>query len=632
MHLPKGSYPLRVARTILGGHPDVYAGEETVCASTEELLAEIEELNKGGRLNESDIIGSMDVEALYPSLDIDFTVEKVCEMLHDSKVTFEGINYKELGLYLSLVMNDEELRRRGVDAVCPTRRARRGPRPNITGCGMRENEEERHKPWVFPDLTPVGADMKRKMLVEAVRIVLKTLLETHTYDFAGEIRKQKEGGAIGMELTGVVAQIFMTWWDKEFKRKLEEVSMQLKLHQRYVDDTNLAGEQTEPGVRYMNGAMAVTEESRDEDEGLPADERTMKVLQSIANSIHPSIRMTIDYPSKNAGGKVPMLDIKSWIEEADGRRVILYEHYEKDMATKAVIHASSAIPKRTKRTILTQEMLRIMLHCSRYLPWEVVRTHLNKFMMKLQYSGYDQEFRHEVAKSAINAYETIRDNEELGIRPMHRPKGWRKVERLEEKERKKKTWYTQGGFDSVLFVPATRNSKLKQNYQHVIRKSGFRVKVVERAGKTLKSQLQTSNPFRANNCGREDCFVCTTSGKGNCNTESITYRIDCLGEGCVRYAYKGESASNGYTRGLEHLKNLNRHDVDNSPLWRHCVTQHGGNMQSFSMSITGTYRNDAMLRQITEAVQINNTNREVLMNDRTEWNMTPVPRAVTTTT
>ena len=47
------------------------------------------------------------------------------------------------------------------------------------------------------------------MLVEAVRVVLKALLKTHTYDFAGEIRRQKEGGAIGMELTGMVAQIFM---------------------------------------------------------------------------------------------------------------------------------------------------------------------------------------------------------------------------------------------------------------------------------------------------------------------------------------------------------------------------------------------------------------------------------------
>ena len=38
-----------------------------------------------------------------------------------------------------------------------------------------------------------------------------------------------------------------------------------------------------------------------------------------------------------------------------------------------VIHAESAIPKRMKRTVLTQEVLRVMLHTSRNLPWEVVR-------------------------------------------------------------------------------------------------------------------------------------------------------------------------------------------------------------------------------------------------------------------
>jgi hypothetical protein len=249
----------------------------------------------------------------------------------------------------------------------------------------------------------------------------------------------------------------------------------------------------------------------------------------------------------------------------------------------------------------------------------------------MQYSGYNQVFRHEVAKSAINAYETIRENEERDIRPMHRPKGWRRVERMEEKAQKRKNWYRQGCFDSVLFVPSTKDGKLKQMYQHAIRNSGFRMKVVERTGRTLKSQLQTSNPFRPDVCGRGDCFVCTTSGKGNCTSESITYRINCLGEGCSRRAYKGETASNGYTRGVEHLNNLASHNVDNSPLWRHCLAEHIGVVQPFEMSITGSYRNDAMLRQITEAVQINNTDRHELMNDRTEWNMTPVPRTVIST-
>ena len=103
-----------------------------------------------------------------------------------------------------------------------------------------------------------------------------------------------------------------------------------------------------------------------------------------------------------------------WIEEERGRKQIRYEHYEKEMATKAVIHASSAIPYKMKQTVLTQEMLRIMLHCSKNLTRADVLRHLNNFMRKMQYSGYEKAFRYTVAKSAINAYKTIQDNEEKG--------------------------------------------------------------------------------------------------------------------------------------------------------------------------------------------------------------------------
>ena len=123
----------------------------------------------------------------------------------------------------------------GVQSGCPKRRARRGPRPNITGCGTEEDREKRHRPWIFPDVSGIDTVTRRKMLVEAVRIVLRKLLETHTYDFAGEIRRQRAGGAIGMELTGVIAQVFMVWWDRQLTTKLEEVNIHFKLHERYVD-------------------------------------------------------------------------------------------------------------------------------------------------------------------------------------------------------------------------------------------------------------------------------------------------------------------------------------------------------------------------------------------------------------
>ena len=620
------SYNKRLSNLMSTILTDVYIGEETVCLSREELLVEVERVNREG-LDDRDIVGSADVEALYPSLDIEFTVDKVCEMVRESKVTLHGIDYEELGLYLSLNKTEEQIQQMELEDVCPKRRAIHGPRPKLTGCGMVENKAQRHEPWIFPDLSELGEETKRKMIVEAMRIVLKELLETHAYEFAGELRRQRKGGPIGMELTGVVAQIFMVWWDKQLRRRLQAVDFHLKMHERYVDDSNVVARAMEIGARYDGERITVTAASIQEDQNIPADERTMKLLQSIAAHIHPSIRLTIDFPSKHLDKKVPMLDVKMWIDKIDDMLTLLYEHYEKPTATKSIVHAKSALPTKNKRTILTQEVLRILLHCSNYLEWEVVCKHINEFAKKMQHSGYDQHFRYHVVNGAIKAYQRIQEKAELGIRPINRPKDWNRESRREERVKKRKNWYKKGGFDTVLFVAMTKNSELKRRYETEIRQSGLRVKVVERTGRTLKSQLQRSNPFGDGNCGRGDCFICTTSKVGNCNAESITYKIHCEAGDCRKHIYKGETSGNGYNRGNEHTRALNARDLKNSPLWRHCVEIHNGEIQRFSMSITGTYRNDAMMRQISEAVQINNVNPDDLMNTRAEWNMTRVPRA-----
>ena len=145
------------------------------------------------------------------------------------------------------------------------------------------------------------------------------------------------------------------------------------------------------------------------------------------------------------------------------------------------------------------------------------------------------------------------------------------------------------------------------------------MKVVERTGRTLKSQLQTSNPFKEPSCGREDCLLCTTFGQGNCNTEGVTYMLDCASEEQFEKGqYRGETGGNTYTRGQEHTARLAARDLNKSPLWRHCVEQHGGEEQTFLMSLTGTFKNDEMLCQITEALQINNMEVGEKMNDRAE--------------
>ena len=121
------TYNKRLSNLISTILTDVYTEEPTVFLSTEKLLADVERINTEGGLDENDIVGSADIEALYPSLDIDFTIDKVCEVFEDSTVSIEGIDYAELGLYLSLNKTDDELREKELYDGCPTRSRDRGP-------------------------------------------------------------------------------------------------------------------------------------------------------------------------------------------------------------------------------------------------------------------------------------------------------------------------------------------------------------------------------------------------------------------------------------------------------------------------------------------------------------------------
>ena len=74
----------------------------------------IQELNESGNIDDDTVILSADVVALYPSLNIEFTTDKVCEMFHESKVEVKGVDYEEVGLYLSLTKTSEDIERLGL--------------------------------------------------------------------------------------------------------------------------------------------------------------------------------------------------------------------------------------------------------------------------------------------------------------------------------------------------------------------------------------------------------------------------------------------------------------------------------------------------------------------------------------
>ena len=247
-------------------------------------------------------------------------------------------------------------------------------------------------------------------------------------------------------------------------------------------------------------------------------------------------------------------------------------------------------------------------------------------MLRLQYSGYDQKFRTEVVRSAINAYNRMVELDASGEQPLYRPREWRRLERARERRGKRESWYRKGGFNAVIFVPATPGSRLKNRYMDEIKAAGFKIKVIEQSGVILKRMLQRSDPFREKECTNIDCLVCTTGKKGPCRSNGVTYELVCQ---LCRHKYIGETSRSAYTRGKEHLRALEQRE-QSSVMWRHSRDKHGGNVPGFTMNVTGTFQNDAMLRQISESVQINQVQQDQLITTKSEWSYFRIPRAIVT--
>ena len=600
------SYNYNMSHFISSILKEMISEEVTICQNTEEMLAAFQELNQSGGPDSNTVILSADVKALYPSLDVDFTTDIVCEMFQNSRISIKGIDYEELGLYLRLNKTVEEIEELGLRDYCPTRKSTRGPNPNITGCGSKIKKEDRFHCWNKPTkkITEEDEAVQKKMITEALRIIIKFIMKNHIYQFDNKIRKQENGGAIGVELTGELAKIFMVWWTKQFQKKSNDEGIRINLYKIYVDDINLMTN-IPRNVDIRGGTPEVKERN------------TAELVKRTGDTIHRSIILETDCPSNHPDKKLPILDLKVWIQEANRKRKIMHEFYQKDVSSVATINARSTLPWKTKRTILVQDTLRIMRNCHKDLPWEETSKHLSRMMMRLQYSGYDKKFRYDVVSTAIAAYRRIKEMDENGDIPMYRPKEWRRDERRKMKEAKKKNWYKRGGYESVIFVPCTPNSELIRKMKERVEESGIKIKLIEKAGRSLGGLLRTADPNKEKRCNRLDCPVCTTGGKGNCRALNVNYRMTCeCGD-----EYNGTTTVGAYKRGNEHIDEMIGKDED-SDFWNHCRTKHGGEMKKLKMDVTETFKGDPTLRQISEAVRIERTDPNRIINRRKEYKPT----------
>ena len=248
---------------------------------------------------------------------------------------------------------------------------------------------------------------------------------------------------------------------------------------------------------------------------------------------------------------------------------------------------------------------------------EVMEPLLDRFRYKMQISGYSHKEREIVIKEGTARYYNIINLASKGERPVYRPSSWRKEERALQKKVKGKTWY--GKCDSVIFVQSTPGEILKKRIERIVADKGFNVKVVEQGGRSVKSILQRSDVAPCLVCSDNSCPLCTTEGRGNCQEESVVYKIWCrkCEEVGVRTVMYGETGKTAKIRCGQHLSAFNSERSSN--LREHVQNVHQGvGDVTFGCSVVRRYPGDALSRQLKEAALIMG-NTGGTMNDKNEW-------------
>ena len=237
--------------------------------------------------------------------------------------------------------------------------------------------------WKFrknPD--SYSSEERSKVMSLLIECLVKITFESHLYLWKGQIRKQKEGGPIGLRATGSCAKVVMDDWLKKFREKLEEQGIEVYLITKYVDDVLVVARNVPLGSYWNGDHLDYSKEVEDKHLHSKMDRSvlTLDILRQLANSVSSFLKFTGE--ASINGRPIPCLDAQIWVgppsadgkwyqeteedEEVPGKlmedqveyNTVLYKFYKKPMAAKLTTLARSAAPERSKVATAVAEVLR----------------------------------------------------------------------------------------------------------------------------------------------------------------------------------------------------------------------------------------------------------------------------------
>ena len=661
----------------------------------------------GGGIGEEELMQTLlglDVVGLFPAMKSKTTGAIVRKMVVKSEIKIRGFNWKHGVRYIALnkhLTGDLGILRR----LLPWTKS--GMRIGMRNKNLNSKKEKIEETWCFPMTAPTEEEEK-EIAGRVAEIGMRTVFKNFTYKFWGSSYRQRSGGPIGARVTMAASRLVMQDWGSTYRVSLELAKMEVGLLSGYVDDVRQGGTCLRWGLRFEIEKKewrwtecAMLEDEEKNKEGESNDERMIRICHPLMNSINPDLEFTAEIASEFANKRLPTLDFELWLE-TDG--TINHSYFQKPMKTQYITMKRSAMAQTQKMSILSNEMVRRLSNINHLgVEKEEILKVGEQFIRELKVSGYNRKEAREIVVSGMTGWQRkIKRREEDGGE-MYKNARSTLPKRCRKKLLEKTNWYKKRKRDSeddgekyledgerrgggrkkikkerinkqrmddgnkvkaVMFVPYTTNSELAKQLREAEEKllnlTGYKLKIVERAGTKLEDMLPKSNPWQGKDCGRELCLLCETkqiteeNQNQDCSKRSVVYEMWCMScykededkikmkysdnpekmeeekRKIKKYKYIGESARSVFERALEHQLGFNTLNK-NSYMLKHTIEKHEGEeleQGRFGIKILKATRS-AFERQILESVLLQENVDHFLLNSKAEYNRCAIPRLTT---
>ena len=367
---------------------------------------------------------------------------------------------------------------------------------------------------------------------------------------------------------------------------MERSKMELLLLTGFVDDVRQGGTSLRIGLRYniekkeWNWSKdAFNEDLILREEGENRDQRMVRICLPVCNSINRDLEFTAETASDFKDMRLPTLDFSLWLENGK----VNHSYFQKPMKTQFVLMRESAMSQQQKIQILANDIVRRLSNVNvGEVPKEDISMIMEIAIRELKTSGHKRKEVSEIVCSGMTGWmRKLKRRREEG--EMYRPAyktlagrckkkllentNWYKVRRkrdrdeFEEIEKGEDSEGEKGGdwkrrkkngdkgvekkvrkiepkAKAVFFIPYTHNSllakQLRESEAKLYELTGYKLKIVERAGVKLEDLLRKSDPWQGMDCLRIKCLHCKTkehykpARTQSCSKRNLVYEIWCL--------------------------------------------------------------------------------------------------------